>query len=468
MPKKIERRATLEELPRVSQTLRLTCCQCRKRAVYDVGTIFYEQEGEGESAIRHYTFSNYFRCRTCGSAGPWEIAGFVKMLGLALRARVDRSFTGLLEGRCALFDGTFIQTPAMGEDHLRKLIEKEPRNAFLCTRLANLFRGCGETSEAVEWYEQALRLDPGDVEARYHLFCFAEQNGDTQAFSVHGPLLVRYLLEGRKTNKDDLTDALAVSVVERLRDTPESFQKRFLGQPGEMSSRKEDIFIRTLLEQEGDEDTIVTEAAERLLDGQSAPSVSPQTAPVSEGSDSPAIDLIPSLKHLVDAEGLDARKLTVPLQADNHQNIKVQNRHSVPVFDRKKLAFWPVPSLRALFRGNRTPPSDIDHYPPEYSPHFFFIEHHVLTLCKAKGDRTDQELEQIYSTVRRRPDGRSLGEEHDFLWQVTALALGMYALSEAEFDAVLGQLARSARNWAQAPVSRNYVVYLRKSFRELG
>ena len=121
----------MDEVPHVSQKLRLICGQCGEKATYDVGTIFYEQEGEGESAKHHYAFTSYFRCRSCGGAGPWEVADFLKVLGLALRSKVSQEFEGLVAGRCHLFDGTVIQTPAMGEDHLRKLIEKDPNNPLL-------------------------------------------------------------------------------------------------------------------------------------------------------------------------------------------------------------------------------------------------------------------------------------------------------------------------------------------------
>ncbi len=341
---------TLDEPPHVNQRLKLICRQCGKRAVYDVGTIYSDQEGEGKSAQWHYTFSNYFRCRDCGSPGPWEVADFLKLLGLALRARVDRKFEGLYSGRCALFDGTFVQTPAMGEDYLLKLIEKEPRRAFLCTRLGNLLRSCGEKARSIPWYEKALSLDPGDVEARYHLFRFAAQRADVPAVAMHGSLLVRSLLEGRETEKDELTEAIAFGVAENLRDAPEQFRERFLGRAAQKSNTKEEIFIRTLLEQEGDEKAILEDAANRLLSGQPTPSGSGPAAGTSKTVDSPALDLLPSLRTLVEANALDDQKLTVALEANQQGDIRVQDRHRVPVSDGKKMAFWPVPSLRAMFR----------------------------------------------------------------------------------------------------------------------
>jgi hypothetical protein len=353
-----------------------------------------------------------------------------------------------------------IQTPATGEEHLLKLIRKDPRNAFLCTRLGNLFRSCGEQARASEWYEKALNLDPGDVEARYHLFSFAVNAEDVSAALIQGPPLVRYLLEGRKTAKDDLTEGIALSVVDNLLAAPESFRKHFLEGPAAGSNRKEEVFIRTLLAQEGDDDEILADAAERLLSGEAAP-FEQETADVSEEFEAPAVDLVPSLRKVVESEGLDPKKLTVGLPLDNHRNVRIENRHLISVSDGTKAALWPVSSLRELFRGSRTPPPDIDRYPKEYCMYFYFIEEHVLTLCAAKGDRTDQELEEVYAMLRRRPDGKSLGVVHDFLWQVAALLLGRHVLSEAEFEAIFGQLERSVRHWALHPVSRNYVAYLR-------
>src|SRR2546425_263866 len=86
-------------------------------------------------------------------------------------------------------------------------------------------------------------------------------------------------------------------------------------------------------------------------------------------------------QRLVESEALNAKKLTVLLQAVDQRKLRIEDRHSVPVFDGQKMAFWVVPSLREMFRGLRTPPADMDRYPPEYCPHFFFIEDHVLTAC---------------------------------------------------------------------------------------
>jgi hypothetical protein len=125
-PQAVITHASLDELPRVSQDLRLRCAGCGTREIYDVGTIFCDREG----AAKYYGFTNYFRCRNCNSAGPWEVDDFTAMMGLALRGKIDKDFEGFRVGRCQLFDGTCIQTPATGEEHLLKRIEGSPQNAL--------------------------------------------------------------------------------------------------------------------------------------------------------------------------------------------------------------------------------------------------------------------------------------------------------------------------------------------------
>jgi len=175
-------------------------------------------------------------------------------------------------------------------------------------------------------------------------------------------------------------------------------------------------------------------------------------------------DLVPALRQIVQADGLNPDRLIVALEADNQRHIRVLDKHSIPIHDGTKMTRWPVQALNDLFRGKRTPPPDMDHYPEEYTPCFFFIENHVLTVCETIGDRSDQEMEEIYCMLRRRPDGRSLGPVHDFIWQVSALLLGTRVLSAAEFEALITALERSTRRWALRPISRFCVAYLHQTF----
>ena len=455
---------TFDTPPRISRRIKLVCAACGLRHTYDAGTIYHWKEGDGDSARVRYAFSNYFRCRECGAAGPWEIAEYGKLLASTLAAVVSGGNERVVAAKPVLFDGTTHQTPAMGEEHLLRLIGNDPGNAFLHTRLGNLLRGCHQTARSAEWYEKAVALDAGDIEARVHLFNFALETGDVPATLKLAPLLVRHLLKGRTTNRDDLTQGMALFVSQTLRQLPE-IRAEFDVSGAAAAASPERTFIRTLLEQSGDENDILKDAADRLLRGKAVPAESSRPAVpalLGDVNDQTATELIPSLRDVVEQEGLDARVLSVALATDPQGRLHVNDRHSVFVSDGTKAGVWHVPSLRALFRGRKAPPLSMDHYPPEYSRYFFSVEKHVLAVGGSRVDPTDQEMESIYSALRRRPDGKSfLGPTHDFLWQVGALTLGMYVLSEAEFQAIVGRLERSVRTWAQRPVSRNYVRYLR-------
>ena len=162
--------------------------------------------------------------------------------------------------------------------------------------------------------------------------------------------------------------------------------------------------------------------------------------------------------------GLNPEKLIVGLETNAQRHVRLPDRHHIYIYDGQKGARWTVASLQELFRGDRQQPPDMDHYPEAYAEHFFFIETQVLTLCDAMGDRTDQEMEEVFSALRRRPDGRSLGVVHDFVWQLAALLLGTRVMSQSEFEALIGALVRSTRKWGLRPISRNYVTYLRQTF----
>jgi hypothetical protein len=180
--------------------------------------------------------------------------------------------------------------------------------------------------------------------------------------------------------------------------------------------------------------------------------------------DSTQIDLVPALRTLVEAEKLQIPRLSVGLEKNDKRDAHISDKHVIFVTDGEKVAPWPVGSLTELFRGDNVPPANMEQYPPEYVMYLFFLERHLMMLNEIIGDRTDQEMEEVYSALRRRPDGRSVGPTHDFMWQVSALLLGCYVLSAAELEGIFGALLRSARSWGIRPVSRNYAGYLRDTF----
>lgn len=171
--------------------------------------------------------------------------------------------------------------------------------------------------------------------------------------------------------------------------------------------------------------------------------------------------LHPSLAAVLAANGMDpdSAKLGTPLAGGSGG----RGRGTLFLVAGEAVATWEVPALSALFRGNRAPP-DMTEFPPEYVPVFYQIERHLLVVAPAGRVPTDAELEEVYGNLRRRPGGRSLGPLHDAVWQASAFALGTFVLSEAEYCAVIGRLARSARRWKLHVTSREYVGYLRRTF----
>jgi hypothetical protein len=179
-------------------------------------------------------------------------------------------------------------------------------------------------------------------------------------------------------------------------------------------------------------------------------------------------DFVPGLRQAFEQPPLDPRKIilvAIPVKnPDEHRGLVPAgiDRCSLSLSDGKEFCFWEVESLRALFRGNKQPPV-LGDYPEAYYDSFLLFDLHALELSKFFGDRRDAEMEEIYSALRRRPDGRSLGFVHDYMWQAAALVLGTRPLSQAEFDAITGRLERSCRTFQMGPTSRNYIASLRST-----
>ena len=92
------------------------------------------------------------------------------------------------------------------------------------------------------------------------------------------------------------------------------------------------------------------------------------------------------------------------------------------------------------------------------------LEYTVVRFCEADGrDETDQDMEQIYTLMRRRPDGDG-GRLHSYLRAAARLYMSVHEVSAAEYEAVMRRLARSARTFSAPPISRNYLATLRATF----
>lgn len=174
----------------------------------------------------------------------------------------------------------------------------------------------------------------------------------------------------------------------------------------------------------------------------------------------------PSLREAVDTVPLPCKGLIVGMPVNSDKKIVIPDRHDILLVEGGKACRWQVPALRDLFRGERVPPVFGDRPSAEYNCCFYVIEWHMTMICDAEGNRTDQEFNDVYSAMRRRPDGKNLGKLHDFLWQASALLLGMRPTSAAEFEAIMGRLALSTKHFSDGLVSRNYIESIRPTFPE--
>lgn len=177
----------------------------------------------------------------------------------------------------------------------------------------------------------------------------------------------------------------------------------------------------------------------------------------------PTLVLHPSLQAALAASGVDPDHVDIGLPMEPESGPNRPSRSEIFLIgSANQFGSWQVESLSSLFRGTVSPPEMKD-YPVEYIPVFACIEQHVLLMAGARTP-TDGEMEEIYSNLRRRPDGRSMNPTHDVVWQIAAYTLGRYPLSAAEFDAIFTRLVKSVRSWKLGPSTREYLGGLRQMF----
>ena len=187
-----------------------------------------------------------------------------------------------------------------------------------------------------------------------------------------------------------------------------------------------------------------------------------------------AEDFVPELREIFTQPPLNPRKtilVAIPVEDPALTGGRYVphggDREIMSFTDGKAFWHWEVESLRSLFRGDRQPPV-LGDYPEAYNDSFILFDLHALEISRFFGDRRDAEMKEIYSMLRRRPDGPSRGFVHDYLWQAAALILGTRSLSQAEFEAIMARLERSCRTFEQGPASRNYVAALKSTFGQAG
>jgi hypothetical protein len=155
----------------VGMPLELRCGPCGRKGKYGVGRICIDpdkarEEGPG-FMDRAFSCTGYFHCKHCGAGGPWHLTPTSQMMlmGLMLQAIHSPDEARIFLGKPVLFDGTQTQCGTQSVAHLEQLIEKDPGNYYLWSRLGNTFVAAELPDRALEAFREAIRLEEHDVES---------------------------------------------------------------------------------------------------------------------------------------------------------------------------------------------------------------------------------------------------------------------------------------------------------------
>lgn len=222
------------DLTPLGEKLALTCAKCGHTDDYSVGTVSIDpdwiQKGAGffEDAVG---FTAYLRCRSCDAPGPWGLPPKTHLLLMSLLLDIQRfgKQPPFFVGKRILFDGKVIRYATEGEEHLKDLIAKDPRNAPLWNRLGNLYRSAERDDLAKESYRKALELDRSDIESHHSLGEILLKEGDLEASAKHIRRVLNHARErqdvGEGVRRDLVRGALSALVIlhERSRGKIEVF-----------------------------------------------------------------------------------------------------------------------------------------------------------------------------------------------------------------------------------------------------
>ena len=162
----------------------------------------------------------------------------------------------------------------------------------------------------------------------------------------------------------------------------------------------------------------------------------------------------PDWKQPSEAPGLDLQFAFVDdkLQDEMH-NLYVSSGNDEDFF------IIEVPSIRELFRGNRNPGSLGNTSDVKYMYIITYVERQWIALVNEEflDVPRDMTMKEIYSQLRRRPDGSSHNTDtiYSVIWQCLAFLTGVMEISEAEYTAILSRLVRSASTFCTSVATKN-------------
>jgi len=159
-------------------------------------------------------------------------------------------------------------------------------------------------------------------------------------------------------------------------------------------------------------------------------------------------------------------RLFIPIRRNEAGIVAVSDR--VPVQCKAVTKELSLKSIPELFVGNRQAPSFKGGPTGDYIKFFALIEATVIDYCLvATRVERDQEIERLYSLLRRRPAGKDKNPLFSYIQAAVRVYMSLFDVSPSEFDAVIRRLSQSAGHFAIGPTSTNYFQIVHGSLRSI-
>ena len=160
----------------------------------------------------------------------------------------------------------------------------------------------------------------------------------------------------------------------------------------------------------------------------------------------------------LEAAGMVPEPLSLRIRLEVQADGGIDLGSTVTVEQEERSVAVALAPIASLWSGSRLPPDLTGKPQKDYIPFFHSIEQAAADYCWQSGRQViDREFERLYELLRRRPDGRDAEPVFAVLQAGARLYMSLCDTSQAEYEAVVRRLARSARTFAiGGPVSRNY------------
>ncbi len=219
--------------------LALECVACGREGIYDVLDISVDPEYI-EAVVREASadfermckslessvyFSGLFRCKFCGSRGPWRLtqqAYKTITLSLAIECAGGPPPIPILPEAYVTPDGVRMQCAAQAEKHLKALIEEKPDYALCWLKLGELYTNAGKPGPAKDAYQRALELDPSDFFSHMHLGGIYEDDDEPEKAAEHLHEVMRLVRNRKDVSVEDRFQVMYASFVVMLKIAAES------------------------------------------------------------------------------------------------------------------------------------------------------------------------------------------------------------------------------------------------------